>query len=52
MIYLDNAATTKPKREVIDAINKCLVDDWGNPSSLYKFGIRAKDIIDESRKNS
>lgn len=50
MIYLDNAATTKPKREVIDAINKCLVEDWGNPSSLYKFGIRAKDIVDESRR--
>ena len=50
MIYLDNAATTKPKREVIDAINKCLVDDWANPSSLYKFGIRAKDIVDESRR--
>lgn len=50
MIYLDNAATTKPKREVIDAINKCLLDDWGNPSSLYKFGIRAKDIVDESRR--
>ncbi len=50
MIYLDNAATTKPKREVIDAINKCLVEDWGNPSSLYKFGIRAKDIVEESRR--
>lgn len=49
-IYLDNAATTKPKREVIDAINKCLVEDWGNPSSLYKFGIRAKDIVEENRK--
>lgn len=50
MIYLDNAATTKPKREVIDAINKCLVEDWGNPSSLYKFGIRAKDIVEENRR--
>ena len=50
MIYLDNAATTKPKQAVIDAINKCLVEDWGNPSSLYKFGIRAKDIVEESRK--
>ena len=49
-IYLDNAATTKPKREVIDAINKCLIEDWGNPSSLYKFGIRAKDIVEENRK--
>ena len=49
-IYLDNAATTKPKREVIDAINKCFVEDWGNPSSLYKIGIRAKDIVEENRK--
>ena len=49
-IYLDNAATTKPKREVVDVINKCLVEDWGNPSSLYKFGIRAKDIVEENRK--
>lgn len=49
MIYLDNAATTKPKREVVDVINKCLVEDWGNPSSLYKFGIRARDIVEESR---
>lgn len=50
MIYLDNAATTKPKREVVDVINKCLVEDWGNPSSLYKFGIRSKDIVEESRR--
>ena len=49
-IYLDNAATTKPKKEVIDAINKCLIEDWGNPSSLYKFGIRAKDIVEDSRR--
>lgn len=50
MIYLDNAATTKPKKEVIKAINKCLKEDWGNPSSLYKFGIRAKDIVEENRR--
>ena len=29
MIYLDNAVTTKPKREAIDAINKCLIEDLG-----------------------
>lgn len=50
MIYLDNAATTKPKKEVIKAINRCLKEDWGNPSSLYKFGIRVKDIVEESRR--
>ena len=49
MIYLDNAATTKPKKEVVDVINRCLIEDWGNPSSLYKFGIRTKDIVEDSR---
>lgn len=50
MIYLDNAATTKPKNCVVKAINECLTEDWGNPSSLYRLGIRAKDIVMDSRK--
>lgn len=50
MIYLDNAATKKPKREVINVINKCPTDNWGNPSSLYEFGVRAKDIVEKSRR--
>lgn len=50
MIYLDNAATTKPKPEAIEIINRCLIEDWGNPSSIYSFGTKAKDIINKSRK--
>lgn len=50
MIYLDNAGTTKPKDCVVKAINECLTEDWGNPSSLYRLGIRAKDIVNKSRK--
>lgn len=50
MIYIDNAATTQPKQEVVDAIVKCLTDTWGNPSSLHSFGRDAKTIVDESRK--
>lgn len=50
MIYLDNAATTKPLKEVIDVINQCLTDDWGNPSSPYSFGIKAREIVNKSRK--
>ena len=50
MIYLDNAGTTKPKDCVVKAINKCLTEDWGNPSSLYGLGIKAKDIVMDSRK--
>lgn len=35
-IYLDNAATTKVKKEVLKTINDYLVHDWYNPSALYK----------------
>ena len=39
MIYLDNSATTKPCVEAVEAMTKALTDGWGNPSSLYSFGI-------------
>jgi cysteine desulfurase len=48
--YLDNAATTKPKQAVIDAINTCLIETWGNPSSLHTIGKAAKKVVDENRK--
>ncbi len=41
MIYLDNSATTKPCMEAVEAMTKALTEDWGNPSSLYNFGIDA-----------
>lgn len=50
MIYLDNAATTKPKQAVIDAVNECLIETWGNPSSLHTIGKAAKKVVDENRK--
>lgn len=50
MIYLDNAATTKPKQAVVDAINECLINTWGNPSSLHTLGKEAKNVVDENRK--
>ncbi len=39
MIYLDNSATTKPCEEAVAAMTNALTADWGNPSSLYNFGI-------------
>jgi len=39
MIYLDNSATTKPCAEAVEAMTKALTENWGNPSSLYAFGI-------------
>lgn len=49
-IYLDSAATTKPKQEVIETIISCMNNDWYNPSSLYNPSKHAKKIIEESRK--
>ena len=39
MIYLDNSATTKPCVEAVEAMTEALTEGWGNPSSLYNFGI-------------
>ena len=40
MIYLDNAATTKPDEECLKAAEKYLYNDYFNPSSLYKDGYK------------
>lgn len=49
-IYLDNAASTKPSKEVIEAIMPYLTDMWHNPSSLYNPSAKIKNKIEESRK--
>ena len=48
MIYLDNAATTKPMTEVLDAMNVYYTNRWHNPSSLYKEGKAVKADIDKA----
>jgi len=48
-IYLDNAATTKPFKQVVDVMVDCLVNKYGNPSSLHRKGIEAENILKESR---
>lgn len=49
-IYFDNASTTKPCKEAIEAINRGLSECWGNPSSLHSMGVRAQLAVDEARK--
>lgn len=51
MIYLDNAATTKPAQEVVDAIIPYITDKWYNPSALYISAKSVHDDIEQSRKN-
>lgn len=47
MIYLDYSATTYASTEVLDSFNKAL-KYIGNPNSLHKLGINAKNLIDAS----
>lgn len=49
MIYLDNAATTKPSKAAVDAMIKA-AECFGNPSSLHGLGIEAEKLINESKK--
>ena len=48
-IYADNAATTKMSRTAVDAMLKCMEQDYGNPSSLYTIGQQAKEILEQAR---
>src|SRR3954453_20372793 len=49
VVYLDNNATTKPAPEVVAAMLPFLQEWYGNPSSVHRFGQRARQAIDESR---
>lgn len=49
MIYADNAATTKMSRIAIDAMLPYMAEQYGNPSSLYAFGQRAKEALEDAR---
>ena len=50
MIYADNAATTKMSEAAISAMLNCIEESWGNPSSLYRMGQRAKEVMEDARK--
>src|SRR5690606_17967183 len=49
-IYLDNAASTRVREEVLEKIQKSLSDFYGNPSSIHSFGRSAKTLIEKARK--
>ncbi|KAJ7993405.1 hypothetical protein DPEC_G00272100 [Dallia pectoralis] len=48
-IYMDYNATTPLEPEVIQAITEALHEAWGNPSSSYTAGVKAKAIIAQAR---
>lgn len=50
MIYADNAATTKMCPAAIQAMTACMEENYGNPSSLYSFGQKAREALDDARE--
>jgi len=50
MIYADNAATTKMCPAAVDTMTRLLSEAWGNPSSLYGFGQKAKEVLEDARE--
>jgi len=50
-IYLDNAATTKIDEEVVKVMTDCLINRYGNPSSIHSFGRKSRSLIECARRN-
>ena len=49
-VYLDYNATAPVLPEVVEAVRFCLAEEFGNPSSAHVYGLRAKEILEASRK--
>ncbi|RVU54880.1 cysteine desulfurase family protein [Anaerosphaera multitolerans] len=51
MIYLDNCATTQPRKEVVEVMVKALTENFANPSSLHSLGFSVEKEINMARSN-
>lgn len=47
-VYLDNSATTKVTEGVRDIVCKVLYEDYGNPSSMHRLGVKAEQYMKEA----
>ena len=50
MIYADNAATTRMSETAIQTMTSLMNENWGNPSSLYVHGQKAKEALEKARE--
>ncbi|MDX1763364.1 MAG: aminotransferase class V-fold PLP-dependent enzyme [bacterium] len=48
-VYLDNAAATRPYKEVVEAMGPYFTEHFGNPMSFHKFGSTPKEAMEEAR---
>ena len=49
-IYMDNAATTAVRQEVVDAMVPYFTESYANPSSVYSFAQKTKNDMEEARE--
>lgn len=47
-VYLDNSATTKVTEEVRDLMAKVMYEDYGNPSSMHRLGLKAEQYMKDA----
>ena len=50
-VYFDNAATTPLRSKVIDSINDCMKNHYGNSSSSHSYGRDNKSLLENARKS-
>jgi len=50
-IYADHAATTAMSEAAIEAMTRCMREYYGNPSSLYRIGQQAKEVLEPARED-
>ncbi|WP_292727022.1 cysteine desulfurase NifS [Methanoculleus sp.] len=48
-VYMDHAATTPTRPEVVEAMLPCFTERFGNPSSLYTLAREAEEAVEEAR---
>lgn len=49
MIYLDNSATTKAHKEIVDTFVAVNEQYWANPASIHEFGHRTNELLQSAR---
>ncbi len=50
MIYLDNAASTQIHDDVVDSMLPFLKEQFGNPSSIHRYGRQSRKAVEKARK--
>lgn len=49
--YLDNSATTRPYKEVVDIVSKTMFENYGNPSSMHTLGVETEKMVRLATEN-